>query len=259
MKDADKHMDAILKRIKKSGCVLMLDFDGTLSPIVARHRSARISVRTRKLLRNVARRFPVAVISGRALSDVRKRVGLPVSYVGSHGLETHILGTQSKMDMRVPRASMSAFQRATRALERVARKYTGVKIENKKLCYAVHYRALSLARARQFVEEASATVDIYVHLGGIRVLNDLCTFDIMPDLKSTKGHSAYKLNRALRGNSSAIPIYIGDSSTDEDAFRTFTDGITIRIVRNTASAAQYYFRSRTGVDRFLCNIANVKI
>ena len=51
-------------------------------------------------------------------------------------------------------------------------------------------------------------------------------------------------------------MYIGDSLTDEDAFRTLTDGITIRVGKSGASAAQYYFKSRSGVDRFLRRIAH---
>ena len=259
MKDADKHMGSIRNRIKKSGCVLMLDFDGTLAPIVANHRAARMTANTQKLLRNAAQRFPVAVISGRSLSDVRKKVGLPISYAGSHGLETHILGARFKIRVNIPQTTKSIFQQARLSLRRVVRKYAGVRIEDKRLCYAVHYRALSSVEARLFVEEAKEAVDTYIHLGGIRVLNNLYTFDIMYDLKHTKGHAVHELGRALRRTSSAIPIYVGDSATDEDAFRTLAEGITIRVGKNGASAAQYYFKSRTGVDRFIRNIANVKI
>ncbi len=250
MKAVEMHMDSIVKRVRTHGCVLMLDFDGTLSPIVAHHRAASVSSRTRALLRNVAHRFPTAIISGRALSDVRKRVGLPISYVGSHGLESRVLGAL-KIHVRIPQTSERIFRQAQWALKGVVRKYPDVKVENKKLCYAIHYRSLSPVKARLFVAEALAVINAYVCPDGIRVLNDMYTFDIMPDLKRTKGRAAYELSRVLRCTPSAIPIYIGDSSTDEDAFRALAGGITIRVGKSTTSAAQYYFKSRSGVDRFL--------
>ena len=68
------HAAAILSRIRKHGCVLMLDFDGTLAPLVPDPRRARMRAGTRRALEAVARHFPVAVITGRALSDVQARM-----------------------------------------------------------------------------------------------------------------------------------------------------------------------------------------
>ncbi|MDO8561746.1 MAG: trehalose-phosphatase, partial [bacterium] len=55
-------------------------------------------------------------------------------------------------------------------------------------------------------------------------------------------------------NSSCLPIYIGDGSTDEDAFRALPDGVTIRVGKSATSAAEYYFNTRGGVDKFLHKI-----
>ncbi|KKW08751.1 MAG: Alpha,alpha-trehalose-phosphate synthase [UDP-forming] / trehalose 6-phosphate phosphatase [Candidatus Kaiserbacteria bacterium GW2011_GWA2_49_19] len=257
MKDASKHMDSIVRRIRKDGCVLMLDFDGTLSPIVSNHRTAQISESTRESLRNAARHFPVAIISGRALSDVRNKIRLPISYAGSHGLESHIFGTSSKTQVKIPGEARNAFLHARRALGKIARDYRGVRVESKRLGYAIHYRSLSSVKARLFLKEALIAIGTYIRPTGIRVINDLYTFDIMPDLKRTKAHCALELFLALRKSRSSIPVYIGDSSTDEDAFRSLADGITIRVGKNSASVAQFYFQSRSGVDRFLRKIANI--
>ena len=55
---------------------VFLDYDGTLTPIVRRPEDAHLSQRTREVIRKLARRCPVAVVSGRDLQDVRERVGI---------------------------------------------------------------------------------------------------------------------------------------------------------------------------------------
>lgn len=77
--------------------LLGLDFDGTLSEIVDSPGKAVLSFDTRRLLRALIRRsdIKVAVLSGRALEDIKKRVGLPgVYYAGNHGLQIDGPGLQ---------------------------------------------------------------------------------------------------------------------------------------------------------------------
>ena len=68
---------------------LFLDFDGVLAPIVDRPDDAYPPAEAREELeRLVARYALVAVVSGRAGDDVRRRVGVDgVVIAGSHGLE----------------------------------------------------------------------------------------------------------------------------------------------------------------------------
>ena len=65
-----------------------LDFDGTLSEIVAEPDAARLVPGAAKALERLAALWPVAILSGRDLADVRDRVGIPgIWYSGSHGFE----------------------------------------------------------------------------------------------------------------------------------------------------------------------------
>src|SRR5258706_4856935 len=68
--------------------LLLLDFDGTLSPIVKNPRRASLPQATRRVLTDLARRpgVAVAIVSGRRIEDLRALVGLPVIYAGNHGL-----------------------------------------------------------------------------------------------------------------------------------------------------------------------------
>ena len=66
----------------------LLDYDGTLTPIVTDYRKAFLSDTMRDTLGRLAERNAVAVVSGRDLKDVQKLVGLDsIYYSGSHGFE----------------------------------------------------------------------------------------------------------------------------------------------------------------------------
>src|SRR5690349_7621891 len=81
---------------------LFLDFDGTLAPIVSVPSLAVMPDETKALLRDFVRPEVVpVVISGRAIDDLQSRIGLPLIYVGNHGLE--IKG--SGLSYNVPEAS----------------------------------------------------------------------------------------------------------------------------------------------------------
>ena len=253
MKDVDRHWGAISKRIR-NGCVLILDFDGVLSPITKIPSGARVSPVARRALVACAEKMSVAIISGRALSDIEKRVGLKgVTYAGSHGLEW-------KMNDHVRRKKISpkvllAFQTARKSLLRYAKLFPKLFVEDKSGCLALGYRSLSKNQVVQFREGANKITDIAVLAGKIRVIDNLYTFEIMPVSEWTKGECAKHIFDAVAQKGS-VAVYIGDSLTDEDAFRTLTDGITIRVGKSHASVAQYYFKSRSGVDKFLRRIAH---
>lgn len=257
MKNAVTHMEAILERIEKNGCVLMLDFDGTLAPIVASHSDATMSSRLRILLHTLAKEFPLAIISGRSLLDLRKRVSVKnIAYAGSHGLEIQIGGRRASAPVKIPRRKIEAFARAKQVLKKTALRYPLVTFEKKRFGYALHYRKLGSSRTPAFLREAKKAISAFVRSGYIKVINDIFTFDIMPNVHFTKEHAARLLFNKLKRNARAVPVYIGDSLTDEDAFRALHDGITIRVGNRRGSAARYYFKSRRPAYDFLLRLKN---
>src|SRR5207249_12231356 len=67
---------------------VFLDYDGTLTPIISQPDQAVLMDSTRAILRTLAAKMPVAILSGRELKDIRKRVHFGRSvYVGSHGFD----------------------------------------------------------------------------------------------------------------------------------------------------------------------------
>ena len=67
---------------------VFLDYDGTLTPIISHPQDAWLTDSMRQTLRELAGSLPVAVLSGRDLHDVRRRVDIDgIVYAGSHGFD----------------------------------------------------------------------------------------------------------------------------------------------------------------------------
>lgn len=113
--------------------LLAFDFDGTLAPIVAHPDDARIAPPVAERLQQLSVLRPVAIITGRSVSDVRSRLGFEPRYVvGNHGAE----------DDSVPssRGDALATLRAALWLRRPDLAACGVWVEDKGLSIALHYR-----------------------------------------------------------------------------------------------------------------------
>lgn len=136
--------------------LLAFDFDGTLAPIVPRPRDARIPRAVASQLARLARRLPVAIVTGRAVADLRGRLGFePRFVVGSHGAED-----------AADAAAAAALTRRLDALRarieahRGAIDGAGVFVEDKGASIALHYRlAPDRDRARAAIDALQLTDD----------------------------------------------------------------------------------------------------
>ena len=68
---------------------LLLDFDGTLSPLVSNPKDAALPSATKDILVRLSQ-LPnvfIGIVSGRGVEDVMSKVGIPgITYAGNHGL-----------------------------------------------------------------------------------------------------------------------------------------------------------------------------
>ncbi|HVO12638.1 MAG TPA: trehalose-phosphatase [Vicinamibacteria bacterium] len=227
----------VLEAFACSNMLLALDFDGTLAPIVPDPARAALRGETRRLLRRVTRERPCVVISGRARSDVRRRlVGTGVAEViGNHGLEPGPLTAAAR---RVVEGWIGELRRGLGGL-------AGVAIEDKGLSLAVHYRgALRPARARARVLGAAAALRGARLIGGKRVVN------LLPAGAANKGRALEEVRARFRCDTA---LYIGDDETDEDVFVLDQPGrlLSIRVGRHRASAARYFIRQQREIDGVL--------
>jgi alpha,alpha-trehalase len=247
----NQERDTLIDRLVHEPFVLMLDFDGVLSDIVPRWEDAVISPDALDALRSITLRVPIAIISGRAIDDIRHRAPVPGAvFVGCHGLQTWRDGVMHQVV--IDDTQQDAFRAARGALAAVAKRYIGVAQQDKGLAFALNYRALSDEASAAFRRDAVAAMEPYTRTGRVRIIDAQRTFDSMPAAGRDKGTSARELLLALRPD--ATPVYIGDSLTDEDAFRALPDGITIHVGPGETSA-RYRFETRAEVDVFLSALA----
>lgn len=195
---------------------ILLDFDGTLAPIVPLPDDARLTADARAVVQALSRApgAYVAVVSGRGLADVRDRVGIEgIAYAGNHGMEIEGPGIH-----RLHPAAAAArpllevvIERSASALSRIE----GAALEDKGLTLTVHYRRV----ARPLVEAVRDVVDRAVAgLEGLRVTEGKEVLEVRPRVDWHKGRAVEFLLRQFEGGPAAPVIYIGDDTTDEDAF-----------------------------------------
>ncbi len=251
MRDALQHIEEIRTRVSSAGYMLLLDFDGTLSPIVPIPDDAQIESRLRETLVECSRTHPIAIVSGRSLADIEKRVGIDtIWYAGSHGLEWKAIGEADLKE--TPEPQRSAIDAVRALFRKTADEEAGLIFEDKVHCAAINYRALSDADAALFSSRMFELISPYA-AKGLRVMDGMRTFEVSPAIDWTKGECSQMLLKMAREKSGAplIPIYIGDSITDEDAFRVLREGVTVRVGPDPLSAAEFFVPSQSDVVVFL--------
>lgn len=230
---------------------VFLDYDGTLTPIVARPELAVLSDAMRATVGNLAMRCPVAIISGRDRADVAELVGLEsVYYAGSHGFD--ISGPERcRMQHEGGVAAAPALRAAEQQLRERLAGVTGAAVEGKEFAVAVHYRQVQefqVPHVEQVVDGVAAEYPGLCVTGGKKIL------ELRPRIEWDKGRAVLWLLRALRLDLAEVcPIYIGDDLTDEDAFEALADcGIGI-VVRDDPreTAARYALDHPDDAGRFL--------
>ncbi len=242
---------------------LFLDYDGTLAPIVEKPELAVLSFKTRKILEELAQRedFNVFVISGRSMADIKNLVRIDkIVYIGNHGFEIEGVNIDSESP---------PFLRFREILEYLKREITkesvifkGVFVEDKGLGLSVHYRLLNLKNEPDFKHLLKEITDKFSSRNEIRVTSGKKVFEIRPPVDWDKGRALLwilKKRQFLGGKQKIVPIYIGDDTTDEDAFSAIKDiGITIYVGSQKSSHAQYYLNNTDEVIIFLEYLHGVK-
>ena len=233
--------------LARAGTLIVLDFDGTLAPIVGDRNAAGLSSRTRAVLRRLAGLYPVAILSGRGTEDVRRRLdGVEVRWViGSHGAEWPGEG-------REHRAWRVLVGRWRRTLERRLAGVSGVELECKPLSLAVHYRrSADQGRAVARIHEAIQG------LPGAAVVLGKLVVNLLPEGAGDKGTALQRLV-GLAGADRVL--FIGDDVTDEAAFgaRLAVPAVMVRVGRTTSSLAGEWLRRRSDVDVLLDRVCRLR-
>ena len=243
----------IAAEAQKRKLLISLDYDGTLTPIVDRPEMAVLSDNMRKTLKEVSSEFPVIIISGRDLGDIRDLVGLEeLIYAGSHGFD---ISSPREIDLafQMGEEFLPVLDQTETLLEKEMSTIEGSLVERKKFSIAVHYRLVP----EDQVWKVEKMVDhILAETPELRKGFGKMVFELKPDIDWDKGKALLWLLEGLKMDmDKTLPLYIGDDITDEDAFLVLQGsgiGIVVRegeSLRN--SMARYSLENTMEVRDFL--------
>ncbi|PSJ39578.1 trehalose-phosphatase [Allosphingosinicella deserti] len=213
------------------GAALFLDFDGTLVELAETPDAISVPDHLHSLLDRLGRALSgsLAIISGRAISDLERHLGpLPIAVSGSHGLE---LRTAEGQMGPVPAPATLAVARDE--IRQFAADAPGVIVEDKPASVALHYRGAPDREA-----DAVALAGGLAARTGLTVQAGKMVVELRP-AGADKGDALRRL-MAEPAFANKRPVFVGDDLTDEHAFVAAKEmggaGILVGPSRETAAA-----------------------
>jgi alpha,alpha-trehalase len=256
--NALEHFDAVLARVGDRRIAVFLDYDGTLAPIASRPEDAVLTDTIRATVGRLAERCPVAILSGRDLSDLRRQVQLDhLWYAGCHGHDIAGPGGVERANDQAA-AHHSEVGKAEAVLRDQLAGVPGVLFERKRFGLAVHWRNVPEPRVREVIASVKATVAAFPRLcsqPGRKVA------DIVPNIDWHKGLALRWLEEAMGlKEQDSLSLFVGDDATDEHAFRELADRGLAILVRGGLDRTIAHFRLDTTaeVQKFLAALAKAR-
>ncbi len=229
--------------------LLICDYDGTLAPFMAdKMQALPYPGVSERLERMHAGKTSLALVSGRPLRELLTLMPLAseIEVWGSHGRE-HRAADGSYELFKADDEAVAALDRVAAALH--AAGYLK-EVERKTASVAVHWRNLNAIAARAF--EHIAREIFTAHAGH-------AAFAVMPfesgmELRVADRTKAHAVDAVLASEPATTAVaYLGDDTTDEDAFRALAGRGLSLLVRGEPrpTSANAWLRPPTELLRFL--------
>lgn len=201
--------------------LIATDFDGVLAPIVADRNAVQPDPDALEALRELSELpgVAVALVSGRALSDLDSHTRMPSSVVlvGSHGAEVGALPPWMQAEVLDKSALAMTPQKEellaeiTSTLHRIARAHPGTEVETKPTAAVLHTRN---ATGRGGINATESALEYAMTLPDVTVTpgKEVVEFAVV---HTSKGAAVDALARASAADAW---LYLGDDVTDESVF-----------------------------------------
>ena len=220
---------------------LILDYDGTLTPIAPHPDLAHLPIETKNVLERLSH-LPdvnISIISGRSVENVKKMVGLEgITYAGNYGLQ--ILHPDGSMFLHpIPHEFEEKLAILRSTLPEICN--TGGWVEDKGVGLSFHYRNVKINERPQILER----VQQLFKEAGVEAHKSHMTIDARPPVTWDTGRATIYILRTLFGVDwcdRISVIYAGDDDADEEAMLTLQGmAITFRVTdfQNITTAANY--------------------
>ena len=228
----------------KKRVFIFLDYDGTLSPIVRNPKAAKIPVSTKKTLRQLIRkkRFILGVISGRSLSDIKKRLALKnIVYAGNHGLEAQYKNKKLSPKFSQQSKYKAVLKKINNQLVEALKDIKGVVLEDKGVILALHYRKVDKNKQKRVIRIFQKILKPYLKTKLVKSGRGKKVLEVKPNIFFSKADSLRFFHKQFKKTKADLTMFFGDDLTDEDVFKILKKpDLTVRIGRKKSSRARYY-------------------
>lgn len=211
---------AVRAMLEAKQVLLLLDYDGTLTPIVATPDLARPDDEVKALLSKLAARpgCEVHVVSGRSRDTLDAWLGpLPVGLHAEHGFWSRPAGGEWKGREPLDDAWRP---RALDILREFADRAPGSLVEEKKSGIAWHYRMCDPEFGARQANELKVHLSALLANAPVELLSGDKVVELRPH-GSNKGRVAQALMKQAKPG--ALVVAFGDDVTDEDMFAALPD------------------------------------
>jgi len=229
---------------------LLLDFDGTLAPFRIDPLRVRPWTGVPELLEDIHRlgRTQIGIVTGRPAKEVASQIGLSFLQIwGLHGAERLFPDGRVELDELLPHEH-DALAAARKAI-RIAGLGPGVRVEEKWNAVVVHWRGKSPQASERLLKRTLKLLQPFADEAEMHLLE----FDGGIELRAgrNKGDAVRLFLNDMRRD--APVAYLGDDTTDEDAFRVLAGrGLTVLVRREwRPSAATLWLRPPAQLREFL--------
>jgi trehalose 6-phosphate phosphatase len=232
-----------LRTLAQKPLLYAFDFDGTLAPISPNRDAVQIIPSITEWIKELAKRVPCAIVSGRALADLAPRINGMVPYlIGNHGIESSLTPLHTLLWAE---GICTAWKRDITTRFADTLKNLGGEVEDKQYSLTVHYRA--------HAQEAEVRPAILSLLQQLTPAPDLIvgksSVNALPPGQGGKGPAILALMRHLR---QIGLFFVGDDETDEYVFGlTEVLAMGIRVGIHAESQAKFYLKHQGEMEEVL--------
>ncbi|MFW0789201.1 trehalose-phosphatase [Gordonia sp. CPCC 205333] len=231
--------------------VVASDYDGCMAPIVSRPQDAKPNPASAAAIESLATAPDTlaAVVSGRALSDLRALSGLStrVTLIGSHGSEF-----ADGFTVPITPDDTARLSRIVSEFHSLATRFNGVTVEVKPASTTLHVRNASPDDAQAALVAARTGPATWpgVHATEGKAVIELAV------IETSKGIALDSLRNQF--DASAV-VYLGDDVTDEKAFAHLRHGRDVSIkVGEGSTGAEYRIPGTDSVAAVLETLAQLR-
>jgi len=225
--------------------LLLLDYDGTLTPLVDNPAEARLPETVHRLLRQGCQESLLVIVSGRNRAFLEAVFGdMPVCLVAEHGA---FIRYPASPWQQLSATSLDWSLLVRPLMEAYADRYAGTFVEEKETALAWHYRTSRSEEASQAATELAGLLRKLPSQTPLTVLEGTKVVEVKP-AQHSKGTIARQL---FQQQAVDFILSLGDDLTDEDMFGQLPNWAYSIKVGSGRSGARYRLARQADVARLL--------